>query len=125
MKTFKNDYNPNKIFVYGANLAGHHGAGAAREAWLYWGAEQGQHGFNGRSYGIPTKSYHLQILPLGIIKDHVTRFLSFAKTRSDLTFLVTPIGTGLAKYKLEDIAPMFKGAPTNCVLAWEEDDENN
>lgn len=95
--------------MYGANEAGIHGAGAARLA-TKWGATSGSFGFNGQTYGIPTKDFKIETLPLEKIKRYVDEFLIAATERPDLVFLVTPIGTGLAGYQAEDIAPLFKRA---------------
>lgn len=46
---------PNEIFVFGSNLSGHHGGGAALLAMNKWGAIWGQGvGLQGQTYGIPT-----------------------------------------------------------------------
>lgn len=96
----------NEVFTYGANEAGRHGAGAAKTA-LKWGAIYGEYGFNGQTYGIPTKNSKIQTLPLDAIEKHVKDFLTFATEHPSLEFLTTEIGTGLAGYKVTDIAPLF------------------
>lgn len=102
------------VFVFGSNLAGRHGAGAAKWAVQNRGAIYGQgEGLQGNSYGIPTKDERIKTLPLKEIKVHVDRFLAIARSRPDLEFQLTPIGCGLAGYKHEQIAPMFDGAPAN------------
>lgn len=111
------------IFVFGSNLAGRHGKGAALHAKLHHGAVYGQgRGLQGRSYGIPTKDYSIRTLDLPVIKGYVQIFLAFATEHPDMTFNVTRIGCGLAGYKDEQIAPMFKGAPSNCLLPNEWND---
>jgi hypothetical protein len=106
-----------EIFVFGSNLAGRHGKGAALEALRNWGAIAGQGvGFQGRSYAIPTKSYNLGVLPLCAIQEHVNSFLEFARQHPWMTFRVTAIGCGLAGYRPIQIAPMFDNAPSNCNL---------
>lgn len=106
-----------KIFVFGSNLAGIHGAGAARFAVINHGARYRQGiGLQGTSYGIPTKDHRINTLPLCEINPHVQNFIAFAKEHPELTFQVTRIGCGLAGYTDTDIAPMFKGAPDNCEL---------
>lgn len=106
-----------KIFVFGSNLAGRHGAGSALEAHKNWGAKYGiGHGLTGRAYAIPTKDVRLRTLPLDTIHDYVRTFLAFARANPHATFLVVKIGCGLAGYKEEQIAPMFKGAPDNVEL---------
>lgn len=115
----------NDIFVFGSNLAGVHGAGAARFAVLHHGAILGQGiGLQGRSYGLPTKDERIRTLPLDRIKRYVDEFISFARRCPDLTFYVTPIGCGLAGYKRPQIRPMFDGMPSNCRFAetWEDED---
>jgi len=104
------------IFVFGSNLSGIHGAGAAKFALDHHGAKWGQGvGLQGNSYAIPTKDKNITTLPLTEIKMYVDHFLLFAED-SDLTFQVTRIGCGLAGYTEKDIAPMFREAPRNCIL---------
>lgn len=107
----------NEIFVFGSNLAGRHGAGAAKQA-LQWGAKYGQgEGLQGRTYAIPTKDYYIRTLPLSVISFKVDRFLKFAREHQEFKFLVTEIGCGLAGYKVKDIAGMFEELyPTGNVL---------
>lgn len=105
------------IFVFGSNLAGRHGKGAALWARQNRGAIYGQgEGVQGNSYGIPTKGHKMETLGLEAIAEHVSKFLAFASSRPDLQFQITPIGCGLAGYKPIQIAPMFSDAPDNCVL---------
>ena len=112
---------PNEVFVFGSNLAGIHGAGAAKDACIRFGARWGVGvGLSGQSYAIPTKNANLETLPLGDIAVFVEEFLGFASRNSKLTFLVTPIGCGLAGYEPKDIAPLFldgsRGPTENVVL---------
>lgn len=105
------------VFVFGSNLAGRHGAGAARTALGLYGAQYGKgEGHQGRSYAIPTKDESLRTLPIKRIWYYVDQFLAYADMSRDLTFYVTRVGCGLAGYKDEDIAPMFKTASTNVIL---------
>lgn len=105
------------VFVFGSNLAGRHGAGAALYAAKYYGAKYGQGiGLQGSSYAIPTKDSALLTLPLTEIRKYVDEFLRFADRNRDMTFRVTRIGCGLAGYKDDDIGPMFEDAPENCLL---------
>jgi hypothetical protein len=111
---------PNQIFVFGSNLAGIHGAGAAYQASRSFGAVYGVGiGFTGQCYAIPTKDRNLKTLPLERIKDFVTVFLARARNHPELEFLVTPIGCGLAGYDPKQIAPFFEGAPKNVCLPQE------
>lgn len=101
---------PNTVFVFGSNLSGRHGRGAAKLA-LIWGAKWGQaSGLQGKTYGIPTKNASItRTLSVTEIKPFVDEFILFAKG-SELTFYVTEIGCGLAGYKPKDIAPLFAEA---------------
>ena len=111
------------IFVFGSNLAGRHGAGAALFARKCHGAVYGVGcGRTGDAYAIPTKDENLKTLPLIVIRTEVEYFKLYARDNPDLTFNVTRIGCGLAGYKDEDIAPMFKNSPDNCLLPseWKE-----
>ena len=113
------DY-PDTIFVFGSNLAGRHGKGAALYAAQNCGAKYGEGvGMYGKSYAIPTKDKSLSVLSLTQIKKHVDMFKLTAYLNQSLTFFITPIGTGLAGYSHEEIAPMFKGCPENCILPGE------
>lgn len=106
------------IFVFGSNEAGRHGKGAAKTAFLRHGAVYGKGvGLYGKSYAIPTKDVNLVPLPLNKIQKYVEQFLRFADLNKDrYEFTVTEIGCGLAGYHPTQIAPMFKGAPSNCIL---------
>lgn len=106
-----------KIFVFGSNLAGRHGAGAALAAFREHGAIYGQgFGLQGESYAIPTKDENIRTLPLNKIQRYVESFLKFAELNPELQFEVTRVGCGLAGYEDADIAPMFSSAPSNCIL---------
>lgn len=108
---------PNEIFVFGSNLAGVHGAGAALTARKLFGAKTGQGtGKMGQCYAIPTKNEFLKPLSLLEINWFVATFLRVAEYDKSKTFLVTPIGCGLAGYRPEQIAPMFRYAPDNVIL---------
>jgi len=112
-----------EIFVFGSNLAGIHGAGAARYAVKHHGAIYGQGiGLQGQSYGIPTKDWQIHTLPIREITKYVSQFIEFANRHQEMTFMVTRIGCGLAGYTDIQIAPLFKGVPDNCVMPaeWEQ-----
>ena len=100
------ELGPNEIFVFGSNLSGSHGGGAALLAFERFGAIWGQGvGLQGQSYGIPTMQGGVET-----IKPYVDEFIDFAKSRPDLTFLVTRIGCGIAGFRNEEIAPLFAEA---------------
>lgn len=98
----------NTIFVYGANEAGIHGAGAALEAHKQYGAQMGKVGLVGRSFGICTKDKNLKTLNPKEIENYICNFFKIAEQHHDRIFLVTKVGCGLAGYAVQDIAPMFK-----------------
>lgn len=97
---------PNEIFVFGSNLEGMHGGGAARIAHKSFGAIWGQGvGLQGQSYGIPTMHGGVEtIIP------YVDEFIEFAKAHPELHFFVTRIGCGIAGFKDEEMAPLFAKA---------------
>jgi hypothetical protein len=96
----------NEVFVFGSNLAGAHGGGAALLAYRKFGAIWGQGvGLQGQSYGIPTMHGGVDA-----IKPYVDEFIEFAKTRPDLTFLVTRVGCGIAGFTNDEISPLFAKA---------------
>ena len=100
---FITELQPNEIFVFGSNLKGMHGGGAAYIAYRKFGAIMGQGvGLQGQSYGIPTMQGGVET-----IRPSVDEFIAFAKDHPDLTFLVTRIGCGIAGFTDEEIAPLF------------------
>ena len=106
------DIEDKQVFVFGSNLKGKHGAGAARMA-LKWGADFGvSQGFSGATYAIPTKDFKLNTLSIGEIKPFVDTFITEAMVYPEWTFLVTEIGCGLAGLTPGEVAPIFKDAVT-------------
>lgn len=100
------ELNPGEIFVFGSNLEGAHGGGAALLAFRKWGAIWGQGaGLQGQTYGIPTMHGRVEE-----IRPYVDEFIRFAKEHPELTFLVTEIGCGIAGFRPEEIAPLFRDA---------------
>lgn len=96
----------NEIFVFGSNLGGLHGGGAARAAMNHYGAVWGQGvGLQGQSYAIPTMHGGVDV-----IKPYVDEFVAFARQHPELRFLVTRIGCGIAGFAVEEIAPLFADA---------------
>jgi hypothetical protein len=111
------------IFVFGSNLAGRHGKGAALYAHDVYGAKYGVgRGPTGQAYAIPTKDAELMSLPLLHIEREVLEFLEYARVHEEEIFFVTKVGCGLAGYSNEQIAPMFRGAPENCIfdISWKQ-----
>ena len=97
---------PNEIFVFGSNLKGMHGGGAAYIAYRKFGAIMGQGvGLQGQSYAIPTMQGGVET-----IRPYVDEFIAFAKAHPELTFLVTRIGCGIAGFTDDEISPLFAEA---------------
>lgn len=97
-----------EVFVFGSNLAGFHGAGAARAAWQRFGAKWGKGiGICGQSYAIPTKDENIVSLDLADIIPHITAFCEYTKEYPHIKFWVTRVGCVLAGYEDADIAPYF------------------
>lgn len=93
----------NEVFVFGSNAQGHHYAGAAKVAVEKFGAIMGQgHGLQGKSYAINSMS------GISGMMEDIKLFCEYAKSHSEKHFLVTPIGCGIAGYRAEEIAPLFK-----------------
>lgn len=103
---FITELKENEIFVFGSNLQGMHGGGAARIAYEKFGAIWGQGvGLQGQSYGIPTMHGGVEV-----IKPYIDEFIEFAKTHPELKFLVTRVGCGIAGFRDEEMAPLFEKA---------------
>ena len=103
---FITELQAGEIFVFGSNLRGLHGGGAAYLAYHKFGAVMGQGvGLQGQSYGIPTMQGGVET-----IRPYVDEFIEFAKAHRELTFLVTRIGCGIAGFRNEEIAPLFAEA---------------
>lgn len=108
------------IFVFGSNLAGRHGKGAALFALKNHGAKYGQgFGLQGNSYAIPTKDRKLSTLSLSLIGHYVDLFKEFAEQNQKYEFQLTPIGCGLAGYKYHQIGPLFKNSSKNIIIPQE------
>lgn len=111
--------NPNEIFVFGSNLSGMHGGGAAFTAYRKWGAEFGiGEGLTGQCYALPTMDYELNVLPIKYIYDRVNNLFATIRMHPDKTFLITKVACGIAGYSLREIAPLFKHfiSVHNCTL---------
>ena len=103
---FISELNDREIFVFGSNLAGMHGGGAARVAHRKFGAEWGVGiGLTGQTYAIPTMQGGVET-----IAPYVDEFIEFASNHKELKFYVTRIGCGIAGFRDEEIAPLFRNA---------------
>ena len=109
------------VFVFGSNLAGLHGAGAAKHATKVHGAVFGVgEGRTGNAYALPTKNMSIRTRSLHEVKDSIAAFLHYARKHPDELFQVTRVGCGLAGYTDDQIAPNFLHSPANCHFdkAW-------
>ena len=108
------ELKPDEVFVFGSNLAGMHGGGAAWVAFQQFGAVLGCGvGLRGQSYAIPTMQGGVDT-----IKPYVDEFIAFAKEHPELFFFVTRIGCGIAGFRDKEIAPLFAeaiGVPNICL----------
>ena len=101
------DLGENEIFVFGSNIQGAHGGGAAWFAHKKYGAEWGVgEGLTGRTYALPTMEGDASL------KKAVEHFIACAKAHPELTFLVTAVGCGIAGYTPAEVAPLFREATT-------------
>ena len=108
------------IFVFGSNLDGRHGKGAAKYAAMKHGAEHGVgEGRTGSSYAIPTKGRNLEALPFAEIDAAIVRFIKHAAEHHDTSFMLTPIGTGLAGHSKRDVWSVLarEGLTSNVMLS--------
>jgi hypothetical protein len=108
------DIEIGQVFVFGSNLSGIHGKGAAKHAQERFGARRGRGvGFCGQSYAIPTRGQWLpkkrtfRDMPLEEIGEHVWDFLTFARNHPELKFLVTKIGCGYAGFTEDQMGTLF------------------
>lgn len=117
--------NKRRIFVFGSNLAGAHGGGAAKFAIDRYGAIWGRgRGLQGNSYAIPTMGRDYTTLPVGDIKCYIAEFLRFAEHHmDDMEFDITPVGCGIAGLSRDLVRPMFASMTPNChfTTSWDDD----
>ena len=101
--------SPNQIFVFGSNLAGEHGGGAARKAYDDFGAIWGQGiGLQGQSYAVPTLGRSYEKLTLNEIHEHINDLLKYCCKNRQLFFFITKIGCGIAGFSVNEIGPLFR-----------------
>lgn len=103
---FIKELKTNEIFVFGSNIRGMHGGGAARIANKKFGAEWGVgEGLTGQCYALPTMEGGVNY-----IAEKVRRFLECAKTHPEMKFYVTKIACGIAGFTVAEIGPLFSDA---------------
>ncbi len=109
---------PNEIFVFGANKAGRHGAGAAAFAREKFGARWGKIGLQGQSYGLCTKDENIETMSLADIADEIAIYHKCVTANPKLTFYTTLVGCGLAGLSSKDVGDLFRKYtwPSNAIL---------
>ena len=109
------------IFVFGSNLSGIHGAGAAKYAAKHYGAVYGVgEGMSGKSYALPTKGINISFMTLIEVKPHIQKFIKYAYDHPNDKFQLTQVGCGLGGFRKEEITPLFINASSNIYYdeAW-------
>lgn len=117
------ELNVNEVFVFGSNIQGEHVGGAAAFANKVLGAEMGCGfgfcDFACKTYAIPTcirvwdgsiKKFRVTkpFDNVNQIKPFVDAFISDAKNIGNKTFYVTKIGCGIAGFKINEVAELFR-----------------
>lgn len=106
--------DPRQAFVFGSNIMGHHGGGAALYAFDNFGAEEGiGEGLTGQCYAFPTLNQHMQRYTRAELESIRDAFYRCAFAHPELTFLLTRVGCGIAGYPEEDMLALFEDAPVN------------
>jgi hypothetical protein len=109
--------SPDEIFVFGSNLAGIHGAGAARQAYTQFGAAMGcGEGLTGQSYAFPTLDHLLRQLPLSTLMVARDNLYCACRDNPGTRFLLTKVGCGLAGFPEVVMRDLFTDPPTNLIL---------
>ena len=119
-KTYSGKISPdeNTVFVFGSNLEGRHGAGAAKFAKEHFGAVYGQsEGLQGNSYAIPTKDLRVKkdggkrsVSPEKITES-IKKMYEIAAENPNKQFKVAYASdNNLNGYSLKEMASMFRNA---------------
>ncbi len=109
----------NEIFVFGSNTRGHHAGGAARQALDLFGAIWGiGYGFQGQCYAVPTLDDSLEKCSLEHIKKNLEQLVWIAERMPTVVFYLTPIGTGIAGYSINDLEGILPTLPVNIIPTW-------
>jgi len=108
----------NEVFVFGSNMAGSHGGGAARYAKDHFGAEDGVgEGITGQCYAFPTLNTDYSKREIHELIYSKAKLYHVALEHPEKTFLVTKVGCGIAGFSLEAMQEVFKvPKPENVVL---------
>lgn len=105
-----------QFFVFGSNLAGNHTGGAAKQAKEEFGAEEGiEEGLTGACYAFPTLDEYMQKVSMGALNESRNKLFSTARALPEKIFFLTKVGCGIAGFSEQEIAPLFKDAPSNII----------
>lgn len=111
------ELKPNQVFVFGSNLAGKHGGGAARQALESFGAKLGNgRGMQGQSWALPTLGFNFEKLSLDEIEENLNDLKEYAQHNPNTEFLLTKIGCGIANFEVSEIAQLCSNMPSNVIL---------
>lgn len=111
----------NEVFVFGSNLLGIHGAGAAKVARERFGAELGVgEGLMGRCYAFPTVTSPMMLaadrkLRRDRLEEARDKLFETAHEMPGTTFFLTKVGCGLAGFTEEEMASLFHGSQANII----------
>jgi hypothetical protein len=103
-----------QYFVFGSNILGNHAAGAAKQAYESFGAQWGVgEGLTGKCYAFPTLDEKMEQYTHAEMLGILATFYRCTHAHPELTFLLTPVGTGIAGYPKQYINSLFASLPGN------------
>lgn len=112
----------NEIFVFGSNIKGAHAGGAARQAFDNFGAvwDIGE-GLMNDCYAFPTLDENMQRYDYETLISIREAFYRCVNAHPELTFLLTPVGTGIAGFSMGYMEALFSKTPSNVrKVGWNE-----
>lgn len=113
-----NELEGGQRFVFGSNISGNHAGGAAKQAHESFGAVWGVgEGLTGNCYAFPTLDENMQQYTHAEMESIRDAFYRCCAGHPELTFLLSPVGTGIAGYPKQYIKQLFKDLPTNIQKA--------
>ena len=115
----KHEPDDDRVFVFGSNLLGIHGAGAAHYARCELGAELGiGEGPTGRTYALPTCYQPGEPITYQELAVYVDNFLTYARQHPEQRFFVSKVGCGIAGFDEDVVSMVFRclDVPANCDM---------
>lgn len=108
------ELDDNEVFIFGSNLAGRHGKGAAKTALNKFGAIYGVgEGPQGQSYAFPTLDWNLNQLSTERLKTSSALLFAVTQCWYWKKFYLTDVGCGLGGYSPEYMKQFFTKLPSN------------